>query len=145
MNADREEAAIDYEVRRHVYDHVMREGLPPTVAQTASALSTTPDNVGASFQRLADARVLVLQKGTGEILMSNPFSAVPTPFLVRAGGGSWWNLPRGEVLSLDRCWRLAKAWYGPDRREPEWRRRTVDEAEALFTELGLTSPFWRLS
>ena len=56
-----------------------------------------------------------------------------------------WNLPRGEVLSLDLCWRLAKAWYGPDRRAPEWRRRTVDETEALFTELGLTSPFWRLS
>jgi hypothetical protein len=55
-----------------------------------------------------------------------------------------WNLPRGEVLSLDRCWRLAKAWYGPDRREPGWRRRTVDETAALFTELGLTSPFWRL-
>ncbi len=91
MNADREEAAFDYEVRRYVYDHVMREGLPPTTAQTASALSTTPDNVGASFRRLADARVLVLQKGTGEILMSNLFSAVPTPFLVRAGGGSWYG------------------------------------------------------
>jgi hypothetical protein len=23
-----------------------------------------------------------------------------------------WNLPRGEVLSLDQCWRLAKAWHG---------------------------------
>jgi hypothetical protein len=55
-----------------------------------------------------------------------------------------WNLPCGEVLSLDQCWRLAKAWYGPDRREPEWRRKTVYETEAHFTELGLTSPFWRL-
>ena len=55
-----------------------------------------------------------------------------------------WNLPRGEVLSLEECWRLAKAWYGPDRRELGWRRRTVDETEALFAELGLTSPFWRL-
>jgi hypothetical protein len=56
-----------------------------------------------------------------------------------------WNLPRGEVLPLEKCWRLAEAWYGPDRREPGWRRRTVDETEALFTELGLASPFWRLS
>ena len=55
-----------------------------------------------------------------------------------------WNLPRGGVLSLEQCWRLAKTWYGPDRREPGWRRRTVDETEALFSELGLTSPFWRL-
>ncbi len=56
-----------------------------------------------------------------------------------------WKMPRGAVLPLDLCWRLAKAWYGADRREAGWRRRTVDEAEALFAELGLTSPFWRLA
>jgi hypothetical protein len=56
-----------------------------------------------------------------------------------------WNLPRGEVLSLEKCRRLAKAWYGPDRRDPEWRRRTAEETQALFTELDLTTPFWRLS
>ena len=91
MNVDREEGAFDYEVRRYVYDRVMREGLPPTTAETAAALSTTPDNVGASFRRLADAHVLVLQRGKGEMLISNPFSAVPTPFLVRAGDGSWYG------------------------------------------------------
>ncbi len=55
-----------------------------------------------------------------------------------------WCLPRGETFSLEQCFRLAKAWYSPDRREPDWRRKTVDEAEALFRELGLTSPFWNL-
>jgi hypothetical protein len=55
-----------------------------------------------------------------------------------------WNLPRGEVIPLDKCCRLAQAWYSPERRAPEWRRRTTDEAEALFAELGFTSEFWRL-
>ena len=91
MNVDREEAALDHEVRRCVYDRVMSEGLPPTIAETASALSTTPDNVEASFRRLADGHILVLQSGTGEILMANPFSAVPTPFLVRAGNRFWYG------------------------------------------------------
>ena len=91
MNVDRGEAALDYEVRRYVYDHTMKEGLPPTIAETASALSTPPDNVSASFQRLADGHILVLQRGSGEVLMANPFSAVPTPFLVRAGDGSWYG------------------------------------------------------
>jgi hypothetical protein len=91
MNADREEAALDYEVRRYVYDHTMKEGLPPTMAETASALSTPSDNVSASFQRLADGHNLVLQRGSGEILMANPISAVPTPFLVRAGDLSWYG------------------------------------------------------
>ena len=41
-------------------------------------------------------------------------------------------------------WRLAVAWYGPDRRAPEWRRKTVDEVEQVFGEIGLISPFWNL-
>ena len=90
MSVD-QEATLDKELRRYVYDHVMREGLPPTAAQAASALSTTSDAVEASFQRLADAHILVLQEGSGEILMANPFSAVPTPFLVKGEGRSWYG------------------------------------------------------
>ena len=55
-----------------------------------------------------------------------------------------WHLPRGGILSLDQCWRLAQEWYGADRRDPNWRRKTIVEAETLFAELGLTSPFWAL-
>jgi hypothetical protein len=91
MNDEREKIALDKEVRARVYDHVMREGLPPTMAETSSALARPPDEVRDSFQRLADGHVLVLQKGSGEILMANPFSAVPTPFLVKAGGRSYYG------------------------------------------------------
>jgi hypothetical protein len=47
-------------------------------------------------------------------------------------------------MSLDTAWRLAQAWFGVDRRLPEWRRRTADEIRELFTSLGLTGDFWRL-
>jgi hypothetical protein len=40
-------------------------------------------------------------------------------------------------------WRLADAWYR-DRLSPDWRRRPASEAQALFTELGLTGSFWTL-
>ena len=53
-------------------------------------------------------------------------------------------MPRGACLTLDQSWRLARGWYGPDRRERDWRRKTIEEAEALFAELGLTAPFWAL-
>ncbi|MFL5731845.1 MAG: hypothetical protein ACJ78Q_01490 [Chloroflexia bacterium] len=56
-----------------------------------------------------------------------------------------WNQPRGATLTLQQGWGLASAWYSSDRREPEWRRKTADEAEAIFAGLGLTSPFWKLS
>jgi hypothetical protein len=41
-------------------------------------------------------------------------------------------------------WELAKGWFGGDRRAPEWKRPTAEEAEQLFTNVGLTGPFWRL-
>ncbi len=52
-------------------------------------------------------------------------------------------MPRGEVLSLEQAWRLAKAWYS-DRLEPTWRRKTPEEAQAVFADIRLTAPFWRL-
>jgi hypothetical protein len=55
-----------------------------------------------------------------------------------------WGLERGGVLSLETGWKLAQAWYAADRREPGWRRRTVEESEELFRQLGLTSSFWAL-
>ena len=91
MDAEQEKIALDKVVRGHIYDFVMREGLPPTITETSSALFRSPDEVKDSFQRLADGHILVLQKVSGEILMANPFSAVPTPFLVKAGGRSYYG------------------------------------------------------
>ena len=56
-----------------------------------------------------------------------------------------WNQPKGEVFSLEQGWGMAQAWYGQDRRDPAWRRRTAPEAEEVFKNLGLTSPFWKLT
>lgn len=85
-----EQTALDKAVRYHVYDKVMHAGLPPTIAETSSALARSLDEVKASFERLADGHIIVLQKGSSEILMANPFSAVPTPFLVRVRDRSYY-------------------------------------------------------
>jgi hypothetical protein len=52
-------------------------------------------------------------------------------------------LAKGAVFSPQQLWRLAQAWYS-DRLAPDWRRRTPDEAEAVFADIGLTGDFWRL-
>jgi hypothetical protein len=60
--------------------------------------------------------------------------------------GSWREargFPDARTLSLETGWKLARAWYGR-KLEPDWRRHTVEEAEALFAELGLAGDFWRL-
>src|ERR1700730_13252730 len=74
--------SLDARVRAQVYEITMRTGAPPTSGEVARAMSLSGEAVLASFHRLADAHVLVLKPDTAEILMANPFSAVPTPFLV---------------------------------------------------------------
>ena len=54
-----------------------------------------------------------------------------------------WNQPRGATLTIDQAWRLANAWYR-NKMDPDWRRATLDETEALLANLGLTGPFWNL-
>ena len=56
---------------------------------------------------------------------------------------SQWNFPRGATLTIDQTWQLADAWF-QRKAEPDWRRATLDEAEAVFARIGLTGPFWNL-
>ena len=52
-------------------------------------------------------------------------------------------LPRGAIMTIPALWAFARDWYGAYLREP-WQKRSSDEARALFTRHGLTSPFWEL-
>ena len=54
------------------------------------------------------------------------------------------GIPRGASLTLEQQWELARIWYA-DRLSPVWRRRTAEEAEAVFASIGLTGDFWRLT
>jgi hypothetical protein len=69
-------------VRYYVYDVTMARGRPPSITEASSDLAASQEDARAAFQHLATGRVVVLQPDSGEILMANPFSAVPTPFLV---------------------------------------------------------------
>ncbi|HEX9839565.1 MAG TPA: hypothetical protein VGA72_09470 [Anaerolineales bacterium] len=53
------------------------------------------------------------------------------------------NLERGEVLSVDQVWELSKLWYH-DRLSMEYHGRTVEQAEEIFRQAGLTSAFWHV-
>ncbi len=50
----------------------------------------------------------------------------------------------GAVFGLQQMWALADAWYR-DRLEPTFRRRSAEEAEALFASIGLAGEAWRLA
>jgi len=82
---------LDLDVRRFVYDGAIEERKIPTVAALAKTARVSESEARASLQRLAEAHMLVLQPENGEVLMANPFSAVPTPFVVTTNAGSWYG------------------------------------------------------
>ena len=51
------------------------------------------------------------------------------------------KVPRGAIVPAGQCWALAKLW-DIDRLRPEWRRKTAEETEDIFTRVGLRGPFW---
>lgn len=53
------------------------------------------------------------------------------------------GLPRGGMMSPEQCWQLAHAWYA-NVLSPDWRRKTLDEAETILANIGLTGSFWNL-
>ena len=53
------------------------------------------------------------------------------------------DLNRGAVFTPDQGWQLAYGWF-KDKLKPDWRRHTVEEAEALLAAVGLEGPFWKL-
>jgi hypothetical protein len=74
-------------VRLHVYEQFLSRGSPPSVDETARSLGLTVTEAGASYERLAAGRVIVLRPGTRDVLMAAPLSAVPTRFEVRVADG----------------------------------------------------------
>ena len=48
------------------------------------------------------------------------------------------------ILPIEQATALAREWY-KNKLDPDWRRYTAEEAEAIFDELALDPEFWRLS
>ena len=81
----------DIAVRNLTYSLFVEFGRAPTVGELASCAGTTTVDAGRSWQRLHDAHALVLEPDGETLRMANPFSAVPTPYQVTAGGRSWYG------------------------------------------------------
>ena len=94
------EDQTDVRVRVAVYEQVIAAGRPPSTTALAERLALPAPEVDAALERLAAARALVLQSESREILMANPFSAVPTPYLVRAGTRSYYGNCIWDALGI---------------------------------------------
>ena len=79
----------DIAIRNLTYQLFVGTGRTPTVDDVAIVAGTTAREIEGAWQRLSDAHALVLQGGTTQLRMLNPFSNVETAYRVQAGG-RWW-------------------------------------------------------
>lgn len=77
------------QLRQAIWDTAIQQCVIPTKEQLAEMTHTRSADVTQALGELHDAHVVVLQPDSGEVLMANPFSAVPTPFEVRSGDRTW--------------------------------------------------------
>ena len=83
-------APFDVRVRLAI-QHAFLDGRPtPTVESVAAELDADPALVAGAFDRLAEARMIVLVGGTRDIMMSAPFSGRPTPFMTSVGARTYY-------------------------------------------------------
>ena len=82
----------DSRIRLWIYQHFADTGRAPSPVEIAAHFGLTPDHVERALHRLqAEDDALVLIPGGPYIWMAEPFSAVPTSFLVRSGTRQWWG------------------------------------------------------
>ena len=82
----------DSELRLWIYRHLVDACRAPSAIEIAGHFGVTLDEAEHRLHRLETAtEAIVLIPGTNQIWMAEPFSAVPTPFVVRAGVRQWWG------------------------------------------------------
>ena len=91
---------LDLRIRNRIYSSFVQSGIAPTAAATAAALALPEQEVEDAFRRLHDAHALVLQPGSTDVRMLNPFSVQETVHRVEAGGRSWFANCAWDALGI---------------------------------------------
>lgn len=88
------------DVRLAVYDHILATGRVPLVRELAQRVSLERDDVAGQLRALQDVHAFALAPASDEILMAHPFSAVPTPYRVRAEGRTFWANCAWDAIAI---------------------------------------------
>lgn len=91
----------DSEIRLWIYEHFVDTGRAPSPIEIAAHFQLAPSAVEDRLRHLEDeANAVVLLPGSSYIWMAEPFSAVPTSFLVRSGTRQWWGNCIWDALAI---------------------------------------------
>lgn len=82
---------FDTQVKLAIYHHFAATGQRPSPRDVALAVNSDVAQVVDAYARLRAQRVLVLEADGASIRMAPPFSGVPTPHQVEAGGQEYFG------------------------------------------------------
>ena len=139
---------LDLRIRNHLYGSFAATGNALTPAEAAQALGLEEPDVAEAYRRLHDAHALVLAEGSSEIRMLNPFSAVPTPHVVEAGGRTWYANCAWDALGVPGALHLEDAYLAsecPDcgeRLELEVRGGELVQGDELLVHFVVPARRW---
>jgi Alkylmercury lyase len=88
------------DIRNRTYGMFVELGRAPTAAEVALAAGLSDAELQSAWRELHRGHALVLNPETTELRMANPFSAVPTAYRVRAGGGWWYGNCAWDAIGI---------------------------------------------
>ena len=92
--------SLDHAVRMFVFERAASTGTIPQLVDIAGELDRAPEEIAASLQRLATAKVLILAPNGGDIWAANPFCAVRSGFRVETSGKRYWGICIWDALGI---------------------------------------------
>jgi hypothetical protein len=87
-------------VRNVTYGMLVKLGRAPTAEETAHEIDLPTGEVESVWRELHSTHALVLNPGTTQIRMANPFSAVPTAYRVHAADRWWYGNCAWDALGI---------------------------------------------
>ncbi len=81
---------FDLKIRTQIYRFFVDACRAPSYQEIADLLNAAKGDVRDSFHKLHERHMVYLELGTDAIRMANPFSAIPTKFMVKSGQKEWW-------------------------------------------------------
>jgi hypothetical protein len=92
--------SFDSNVRLAIYQGFATTGHAPALTELAAQLTCSTGDIRAAFARLRQNRVLLLEPDGETIRVAPPFSGVPTPHRVQAGGHSYFANCAWDALGI---------------------------------------------
>lgn len=87
-------------LRSFVYDHLVANGLPPSLKEIATHFGTTRSVARQDLAALKIGKTILVHPESGEIWMAGPFSAAKTGYEAVAGDRRWWANCAWDMLGI---------------------------------------------